>query len=341
MNPTVRLLQAISTPFEDGTKHPPTVPRQFLALYRYSVKNRVSLPYLEALLERQNLAILKSVYREEHRKYLKTLNAITRVSTLLADKNIEHVVFKTIRPYKSTTVDIDILIFGNEYVHKKSVETLRKAGYSLVVHGPRSTTLWDPELNMGIDLYKQVSVSFITYIDKLKLVDYVTTAKLPNSGYVKTLKPEADLSCIIAHSIIKEQMYTLSEYYTFIHYLKQMNINNFLQIVKQNNITSATRTHASITALLHRAAHNTIPEELQQIIESLGEENLETTRLIKNDFETPHKYHPITIAKSLLEIAKGEKCRNSMAMQIYYMLNPRFTKKFLKDIIQHVKRETY
>jgi hypothetical protein len=76
-------------------------------------------------------------------------------------------------------------------------------------------------------------------------------------------------------------------------------------------------------------------------MERLGEENFETTRLIQKDFETPHKYHPITVAKSLLEIAKGNKTRNSMATQIYQMLNPRFTKKFLKDIIQHVKRETY
>jgi hypothetical protein len=136
-------------------------------------------------------------------------------------------------------------------------------------------------------------------------------------------------------------MYTLSEYYTFIHYLREMDINDFLRIVKQNNIRSAARTHASMTASLHEIAHKTIPEELKRIVENLGEDCLETTRLIRNDFETPHKYHSITVAKSLLEIAKGRKSRNSMVIQIYRMLNPRFTKKFLKELFQHMERETY
>jgi hypothetical protein len=297
--------------------------------------------YLDTVNQSLKSSILEQIYKKERQKYLDTLDAVAQVSLLLARENIIHAVFKTIRPYKSTTVDIDIIIFGNKKSYSKSVETLRQAGYRLVMRGPRSTTLWDQKASIGIDLYEQIAVSFISYIDKEKLVPYIITKKLPNEMLVQTLKPEADLACIIAHSVIKEQMYTLSEYYTFIHYVKQMNINNFLQIVKQNNITSAARTHASITELLHKAAHNTIPIELQQIIESLGKEKLETARLIKNYFKTPHKYHPITIAKFLLEILKGRKSRNSIALQIFHMLNPNFNKDFFKAVVNHVIRETY
>jgi len=288
----------------------------------------------------KNLEDFSALYQEENLRYLKTDDAIARASRVLTDAHINHAVFKTIRPYKSTTVDIDILVFEDTN-YPKSLKTMQKAGYRLVVYGPRSTTLWDREAKIGIDLYEQVAVSFITYIDKQKLVAYTTTTKLPNGEYVKTLKPEADLACIIAHSVIKEQMYTLSEYYTFIHYLKQMSANNFLEIVKQNNLTSAARAHAAITGLLHKVAHETIPNKLQQIFGSLGEENFEATRLNKNHFETPHKYHPITIAKSLLEITKGKETRKSIATQLFRMFNWNFSKDLLTKFVDHVFRETY
>ena len=340
MNLSVQLLRAISSSYEKVNEATSSYLR-LLELYRYSKKNRISLLYLEALEKSRGIATLESNYKEEYKKYLKTLDAISRASLVLADENIKHAIFKTIRPYESTTVDIDILIFEDRKNYVKSIEAMRKAGYQLIVYGPRSTTLRDQEASIGIDLYEQVAVSFVTYIEKEKMIDFVKTTRLPNSECVKTLEPEADLACIIAHSIIKEQMYTLSEYYTFIHYLKQMNIDNFIKIMKQNNITLVARTHAAITALLHKAAHKIIPNELHQILNSLGEENFETNRLIKNNLDTPHKYHPITIAKALLEIAKGKTSRNSMAMQIFYMSNPSFTKRFVKALMEHVVRKTY
>jgi hypothetical protein len=100
-------------------------------------------------------------------------------------------------------------------------------------------------------------------------------------------------------------MYTLSEYYTFVHYLKQLDVQRFLQIVRRSNLTTATRTHAGLTALLHMAAHRSIPHKLQQILSSLGEEKLETASMIQDDFKTPHKYHVLTLARTLLEMTKG------------------------------------
>lgn len=339
MSLTIELLRFLGSPFAHSTIYLLNQSRS-VQLHEYSVKNRMLFFYLQTI-SKKSLRDFAIFYQKERTKYLKTINAVSRASQVLTNENIRHAIFKTVRPYESTTVDIDILIFGDKNNYIRSIKAMQSAGYKLIVRGPRSTTFHDSKINIGIDLYEQVAVSYLTYIDKERLVDYVTTTRLPNGEPVKTLKPEADLIAIIAHSIIKEQMYTLSEYYTFIHYLKQMNIHNFIQTVKQNNLTSATRTHAALTALLHKAAHNTTPSELQQILNNLGEEKFETTRLIKNNFKTPHKYHPITVAKSLLEITKGKKTRNSMATQIYHMLNPNFSKKFLKASMVHVIRETY
>jgi len=301
----------------------------------------MSFLYLDTISEKADLGHLRNLYEREKTKYLKTLEAISRVSRILTDLNIKHAVYKTLRPYKFTTVDIDTLIFENGRRYRKTVRAMQKAGYKLIGQGPRSTTLKDTEIGIGIDLYEQVAVSAITYIDKEKLIGHVTTTRLPSGAHVKTLKPEADLATIIAHSVIKEQMYTLSEYYTFIHYLKKMNIHNFVQLAKQNNITYATRTHANITTILHKTAHKTVPNELLQILSRLGEEKLETPLLIENCFETPHKYHMATLARSLLEIMKGKKCRNSIATQILHMLNPNFARDFLKASIQHITRKMY
>jgi hypothetical protein len=217
---------------------------------------------------------------------------------------------------------------------------MQKAGYQLVAPGSSSTTFKDRKLNIGIDLYKQVAVSSIVYLDKRKLAEHVTTAKTSDDKDIRILKPEADLACIVSHSVIKEQMYTLSEYYTFIHYLRQMNINKFIRIVDQNNLLSTARTHATITALLHNTVHGTIPEGLQQILNCFGVENFETARLIKNRLETPHKYHPITVARSL-EIAKGTETRKRMGAQLIQMLNPNVSRDFVKQFINHMMRGTY
>ncbi|MHA1832380.1 MAG: hypothetical protein ACTSV7_00175, partial [Candidatus Baldrarchaeia archaeon] len=158
---------------------------------------------------------------------------------------------------------------------------------------------------------------------------------------VRTLKPEADLACIIAHSLIKEQMYLLSEYYTFIYYLEQIDIKHFLEIVKQNNITFAVKTHTLITALFHKVVHKTVPKKLQRLLNALGEESFETNRLIKKGLETPFKYHPITIVKSLLEISKENEIRKSIGSQLIHMLNPNVSREFLEKVINHIKRETY
>jgi hypothetical protein len=315
--------------------------RKLFELYQYSVKNRLSLLFLETLKKNEKLNKLKPYYEKESTRYLETLNAVIGVSQILTNGNLPHAIYKTARPYKATTVDIDLLIFKSQNEYKKAIETLQKAGYKIKGRGPLSTTLQDPKIDIGVDLYAEVAVSHIVYLDKQNLSTYVSTKELSKNEQIKTLKPEADLATVIAHSVIKEHMYVLSEYYTFLYYLPQINVENFIKIVGENNIRSAVRTHAAITATLHQAAHDMIPEKLQQILNQLGNRTLETTLLLKRNFKMPHKYHPLTLAQALMEMEKGEKSRRSMATQFLQMLNPKFTSSVIKGFIDHMMRETY
>ncbi len=340
VNPTLELLRFIGSPFAYETYQVKYNNLELYELHQLARRNRMRFQFLEALKKKGDLGDFAALYIKERNKCLENIEAICNVSKILTDSSVSHAIFKTLRPYKSPTVDIDTLIFGKEVEHLRATQSLLNAGYRMVVIGPRSTTLLDPKSNMGVDLYGQVAVSYLIYMEKEKLINFITTIDLSN-GSVKILKPEADLGAIIAHSVIKEQMYTLSEYYTFLHYLNSLDIDNFLDILKQNNLTSVAVTHATITALLHQLAHGTVPCRLQQILEGLGEKTYETDLLLQNNIKTPHKYHMLTVTRSLLEIMKGKKCRDSLAMQILHVLNPYFSEKLLKDLLMHITRKTY
>ena len=334
---TVELLRLLGTPFVPATQIPLRQDK-LKEFYRCAKSNRMLLFYLEALRMNKLQTLYLDDYEKENTKYLKTDDSIARASSTLQEAHIKHAVFKTIRPYKSATVDIDIIVFQECL---ESARAMQKAGYRLVVQGPRSITLWDQVGRIGIDLYEEIAVSSMIYMNKRKLASQTAETKLSNGVRVKTLNPEADLACIIAHSVIKEQIYTLSEYFTFIYYLKQMDVDRFIQFVRLNNLVSAIRVHAGITALLHRTAHGETPEELGRILEDLDGENFETGRIRQRGFKTPHKYHPVTIAKSLLEITKEIETRKSIAVQIVNMFRPEISADFLRKALDHIRRGTY
>jgi hypothetical protein len=339
MNYTARLMQFLDSPLSSVFLD--MKPDELHETSQCARNNRILFSFLEASDKGKVSQRLTEMYKRELRRYHATIDVVSRFSGMLTRKHVGHAIFKTVRPYKSTTVDIDVIIFGSAKEYLDAIRVTREAGYKFLGQGPMSTTFQDPEIGIGIDLYREIAVSYIAYLDKDMLFDYVRDATLPNGEQIRTLTPEADLAAIIAHSVIKEQMYTLSEYYTFVHYLEQMNVNNFIQIVKHGNITHATRTHASITALLHRITRKSIPNELSQILSCFGEDDLEIAALTRKGYKTPHKYRTLTVARSLIEMSKGEKSRRSIAAQMLNALNPSFTSKFLKALTEHVIRATY
>jgi len=312
-----------------------------LELYRHSLKNKLPLLFLSTLERTKNLRNLKDSWEKEYKRYLETIKAIKKASELFNNKNIQYAFFKTIRPYISATVDIDVLVFGDKEEYLKAIKTMRSAGYPEKARGPASTTFQDPEIEIGIDLYQQVAFSYIPYIDSDKLVSHVTTTKLLDGGQIKILTPEADLLTIIAHSIIKENIYTLSEYYAYIYYLERLDLNRFVEIVRQTHLKSPTKTHTTITAMLYKAAHRTVPDKLSYILDRLGRDDFETAMLQKEDYNIPHKYHPVTIIRCLFEITREEKTRRAILTQMLHAFDPRFSGDFLEKLINHMFRETY
>jgi hypothetical protein len=310
-------------------------------LHEYSVKNRMPTCFLERISASHGFQRFKELFTQEQAAYLDMLDAVSRVSICLAGAKINHATFKTIRPYRSTTVDIDTVIFGSQIDYRNAIKTMKDAGYPILAEGPMSATFRDAEANIGIDIYNEIAVSALCYLEKEKLATFVSATRLPNGKEANLLRPEADLLALVAHSIIKEQMYTLSEYYSFVRYAEKMDLKLFVDLVKRTNLINAAKTHASITALIFETVNGKVSEDLQLILDEIGKDNFETTRITRRNLRCPHKYHPITVGRSLLEIAKGKKTRKSAALQIYKMADASFTRRFLEELMKHLARETY
>ena len=337
---THHFLRVVGSPFATSRHEPST--KDVSWFYHYAIKNRMSLLYLEALRKLDRLGFLQKEYDELVDKFAKTQSAIYRVSKILDGADIDYAFFKSVRPYQEVTVDIDILIFGSRY--QEVIQAMQRAGYLFLGGGPLSTTFRDREARIDLDIYDEVGVSCIIYLDKDVLTNFVGNRKLSNGEVVRSLYPEADLLAVIAHSVVKEQMYVLSEYYTTLHYLADMKyeaLNSFLSLADECRMRSAVKAHLGITALLHHGAHSSTPVSLIRLLKKLDMDRLELMRVEEMGFHMPYKYHSITTVKALIEKFGEEKARRSFASQTLNMLNPRFASSVVKKAIYHASRETY
>ena len=341
MNPTIELLKIIGSPFATAIE-PLIGEHERRRLHTYAVQNRIPLLYLEILEKEGRIGGLKPIYTHSYARYLKLLDLMVEVSLLLEGAGIEYSIFKTIRPYLAETSDIDILVLDNEE-YKEAVEVLRER-WGLKGYGPQSMTFYDPDADLGIDLHKEIAVSYIVYLDKEKLRRYTTRKKLPNGGHVTTLTSQADLLAVMAHSTIKEQIFSLADYFTFLYCLAEMNVqevSDLIRLVKDNANIRAAMPFLAITSMLHEASYGETPKKLTKILIELKVKSIETNNLWKNGMKMPHKYSLLTVIKAVLEKSKEEKMRRSVVSQMWKMLRPSFTRSVIEGVLDHYKRETY
>jgi len=337
---TYWVLRVIGSPFTNSNFKLDT--KDFLSLYRYAAKNRMSLLYLEALRRYGRLDSLEEEYSKLSNRYVEIVEAISRVTRVLQKAGVDYALFKTIRPYHEVTVDIDVLIFGTE--RREVIRPMNYAGYIFLNSGPISATFRDIEAGISVDIYEEVGASRIIYLDKDKLRRFIINRKLSNGEVVRSLDLSADLLAVIAHSIVKEHMYVLSEYYTTLNYLADANsgaLSSFLSLVNECRMHSAVKTHLGTTALLHYGAHAFIPICLMKLLDELGLNNLELSRVKQMGFHMPHKYHPLTITKALIEKLGESKAKRSFALQASSMLNPKFASSVVRETLRRISRETY
>ena len=353
-NLTVKLLRIIGSPFEprggasaDGDES--------LELHNYAAENKLLLLYLETLRQQGRLDKLREEYEAEQAKYERFLQGLVKVSELLRTWDIRHVIVKTLRPYLAVPSDVDVLVLGRRAMYKTAVEVLLRGKYTPFLSqlvdmegladekayaqavetltyptwdnahiSPSGSTFVD-EYGIHIDLQNDMAVSYVTYLDKDKLEEYLSTMTLPGRHSISALLPEFELVSVIAHSVM-ERSYRLGEFYTFLHHLSKMDerqVRVFIILSKESKLELALKAFVSLTAQLHKAAFNTIPPKVDFILAKTGFNYYEASSLEATNFQAPHRYCLPTMAGVFFNKMEEKKFRKGVGTQLIKMLNPK------------------
>jgi hypothetical protein len=304
-------------------------------LYSIAEANKIPLTYLNTvnLEERQGL----SEYNYHYTRLYRLLEIASEISELFDRENVDYVVFKTLRPYPEDVSDIDVLNLGLHRDYERIIEILRKRGYIFMERENYCTTFQDYktrfEPEIMIDVYDQISISHLIYLDKYKLSNYLVEKSLPKGGKINIFAPEAELLVTIAHSAIKENTYILGEYYATLHYLALMNqtsIKNFIDMIKENKLVNATRWHLTITLLLHKEAHGKVPQRLSNLLSELEGLWSPSCKVVSRSMP-PYRIDPLSLAKIFKEKFYDPTFRGSLFNQ-FKSINRAFTVRALERL---------
>jgi len=255
------------------------------------------------------------MYDIEYRRFLSIKQVFADIAEVLSSNGIDYAVFKSLRPYPFTTVDIDVIVF-KEY--EEAVRCLSKYGYRVLGSGPESVTFSGPG-GVSVDLYREVAVSRVVYVDKDVLRKHVTEVETP-FGVVVNLSPEADLIAFANHALVKEHMFTLADYFTVKGLLLRSDVDVLSRLVLE------TRSVYVLGVVLGL---------VRDIVECVYGGRVGKCPVL------PLKFPPWVVARALGEKLGCVKCRRSWAYQFGYMLSFRRVNRVIRDIVSHVKRLTY
>ena len=323
----------------------------FFELFPLSIKNKIPLLYLESVKGLcKNCDELKKSYVQLKRKEEAILFLMEKIVNTLSRYDINYVVFKTLRPFPFIASDIDLLFFTDEET-KKALEGFTASGCKLIGSGPRNFTMLDLESGIKIDLYSEITVSNIIYMDKNKLKEYVTETTT-NKVQMPVPTPEADLLVTIGHSFYKEQLYTLADFYAITLRLTQFTSNQrgtFIELAKALHMKYACSLLLQLTQTIHSIVFGTEIREIAEISSKLQLNSLLYTATYRGlkpfvkKLKLPLKYNYKTVAIGLADkILKDKNARHSILYQVKESLvNTQFLKEFMRQLVVHIIRETY
>lgn len=317
------LIRTIGLPYHQNKASQDLSENILLNLFPMAQKNKVSLLFLQQAINiSKSSELLDNLYISYLRKSQLTMRLVERTCRTIARTGIDYVIFKTLRPFPSVSVDLDILFFSHEELmeaYKALKKFCRLAGY-----GSHSITLYDKNSNMNLDLHSEISVSRMIYINKRLLQGYITKIEM-NSIEVPVLEPAAELTAVVAHSLFKEQMLTLSDYYTVINHMLTMRKSQharLIDLVEQLDLglslKFALNLISTITMIATKKNISVLAETARLIPVSRIEENMIGIAL--NQFgkngALPYRYHPILVALAfVIKSSNDPLTRSTMAQQ--------------------------
>jgi len=294
-------------------------------------QNKIPLLFLKTVAcntKNHNIQHILSRYEEQHKN---TLELIAFTGNLLEKIGAHYTFFKTLKPFPYTPSDIDVLLWSDNNL-KTVAKALKNHGCMPLEKNAYGLTMFNQKYKMNIDLTTQIAVSGLVYLDKELLFDHVSRLEVYEKQ-IQTLKPSADLLAVAAHSIFKEQMYALSDYYTFIMLLQHW--KKAIKLAEKFRIKNALDTVLEMTMAITLMAFGPATPLMEKFKEA-GVAN--KTELPNENFELPKKYHPTTLAIAFLKkITEDPVSMKSLPFMARSVSNLAFYKK----VLMHAIRQTY
>ena len=304
-----------------------------IELFPVAKLNKIALLFLESLKfgDHSTLEAHLSCYRSKH---MKTLALTSLVSDLFEEEHIQYAIFKTLKPFPYTPSDIDVLLCSTDELSNAS-QILEKKGLRSIEKDFFGLTMFSGEYGLNVDLTTEVAVSGLIYLDKNLLFNHVSQVKV-NGFKVQTLSPHADLVTTAAHCMYKEQMYTLSDYYTFA--LSSKHYEEALKLAEKAHAKFALETALKLTYIITISAFgsgNTLVERLKNSINTFDLNTIIQTRKL---LDLPIKYPSYVLLKGLSQkILEDPVSRNSLPKVIKSTIQP----KFFSKLLEHITRKAY
>lgn len=311
-------------------------------LYLHAKINKIGYTFLKALendgiINHYPELVEELIKQEEifnkHRESLKI------ISDVLTDLNVDHVFIKTIYDFPVLPSDIDVLI--RDKLSKELINALRRRGFTPFDKGPHFVsvynTLVDPtiprdKMNYDIDIYDEISLNYIIYLDKELCFKNYTKDSI---HHVRVPRPEYELLIQLNHSVF-EHLYTLLHFYTFIKLLSKIEaeeVKKLAKITRSENVLSLT---SFITlAIINNVNLNVEKEQLLLL------KNFISKDFAINIKSIPYRYTLTQILQVLLEKAKNPTYLYHMLNFMLHLLNPRQFTHVTSQILLRRRRESY
>ena len=294
-------------------------------------KNKISLLFLRAIVSGVDGHPFMSALLQYEQRYQRTLELVKFVASILEKEKISYTLFKTLKPFPYVPSDVDILLWSNNdlkiferRLNSENCVSLERDAYGV--------TMFSPTHKLNIDLTTQIAVSGMVYLNKELIFDHISEIEF-HGNTVRTLEPAAELLAVTAHSIFKEQMFTLSDYYTLV--LLAQHWGEASKLAEKLHLKHALETVLRLTETITLNAFGSLnPLSKKTIALGITHESTSSDK----DIELPKKYDVSTMIVELLKkLATDPIATSSLSNIARSFYDPAFYRK----IVEHVTREKY
>ena len=159
-------------------------------LYELAKKNKIGLLFLEGLAKKNLIGHLgEELIKQREIRRIQSITAM-RAANILNDAGCKYAIVKSNYVFPTTPNDVDLLILGAEREYLRAIDAMKSEDFELVGdEAPLEVCLHDSDRSKHIDdlskrfpskdpydvdIYKEVGAGHIVYMNKSKLVRYVT-----------------------------------------------------------------------------------------------------------------------------------------------------------------------